>query len=149
MAGYSHRTLAGKLGIKPESKLVVLGAPAEYVSLLGDLPRGVTLHARLPKTSAFIHKFVRRRDELTRGFPRLAAALADDGMLWISWPKRSSGVETDLDENVVREGGLRQGLVDVKVCAIDEVWSGLKFVRRVGNRMKPPGKSQASRVKGL
>lgn len=134
MVGYSQRTLSEKLGIKPGTRLVALGAPSTYSALLGPLPRGTTLHSRLPPTTQFIHRFVHRQDELRADFPRLATALTDDGTLWISWPKKASGVATDLDENVIREIGLSQGLVDVKVCAVDEVWSGLKFVRRVENR---------------
>jgi hypothetical protein len=133
-AGYSKRTLVEKLGIKPETRIVMLDAPVTYPALLGTLPAGATLHSRLPPTATFIHQFVRRRQHLTADFPRLARALSDKGTLWISWPKQASGVETDLDENVVREIGLAQGLVDVKVCAVDEVWSGLKFVRRLVNR---------------
>jgi hypothetical protein len=78
----------------------------------------------------FIHQFARRKDDLAEAFPRLAQALADDGMVWISWPKKTSKIATDLTEDVVRGLGLPLGLVDVKVCAIDETWSGLKFVRR-------------------
>ncbi len=134
MAGYSKRTLVEKLGIKPCTRVVALSAPPTYLSLLGALPAGASLHSRLPAASAFIHKFARTRDNLAPDFPRLARALTDSGILWISWPKRESGVETDLTENIVREIGLKEGLVDVKVCAVDEVWSGLKFVRRVVNR---------------
>ena len=82
--------------------------------------------------------FTKSRTELARDFPRLTRALAPAGMLWVSWPKKSSGVATDLDENVVRKIGLEAGLVDVKVCAVTEVWSGLKFVRRVKDRKKHP-----------
>jgi hypothetical protein len=114
--------------------VVALGAPPNYRSLLGPLPSGASIHGRLPASCDFIHKFARSRAELAREFPRLAGSLTDDGTLWISWPKRSSGTETDLDENVVREVGLTEGLVDVKVCAVDEIWSGLKFVRRLVNR---------------
>ena len=134
--GHSKRTLVEKLGIKPGRQVAVLGAPASYPSLLGALPAGATLRSRLPASAAFIHQFARRRKELTVDFPRLARALTDQGTLWISWPKQTSGVDTDLNENVVREIGLRHGLVDVKVAALDEVWSGLKFVRRVQNRGK-------------
>jgi hypothetical protein len=134
MAGYSKRTLVEKLGIKPSTQVVALSAPPTYPALLGALPAGSSLRSRLPAASGFIHKFTRSRDDLATDFPRLARALTDSGTLWISWPKRDSGVETDLTENVVREIGLQQGLVDVKVCAVDEVWSGLKFVRRVENR---------------
>lgn len=134
MAGYSQRTLPDKLGIKPGTRVIALGAPRTYASLLGRLPQGATLHTRLPDRTQFIHCFVRGQDDLRADFPRLARALMDDGMLWISWPKKASGVSSDLDENVVRQIGLAEGLVDVKVCAVDEVWSGLKFVRRVENR---------------
>jgi hypothetical protein len=135
-AGYSKRTLVEKLGIKPGTQVVVLGGPATYPSLLGKLPDGATLQARLPRSATFIHSFVQRRKDLAAGFPRVTRALSDDGTLWISWPKQASGVDTDLNENVVREIGLSQGLVDVKVCAVDETWSGLKFVRRIENRGK-------------
>jgi hypothetical protein len=133
-AGYSKRSLAEKLGIKPDARVTALGAPPTYATLLGTLPSGATIHSRLPSSAEFIHQFVRRRRDLAAEFPRLAHALTDDGTLWISWPKQASGVDTDLNENVVREIGLAEGLVDVKVCAVDEVWSGLKFVRRVENR---------------
>lgn len=136
--GYSKRTLADKLGITPGVRVVALDAPPTYHSLLGALPEGTTLHSRLPTSSGFIHQFARRQKDLAADFPRLARALTDEGMLWVSWPKQASGVETDLNENVVREIGLTQGLVDVKVCAVDDVWSGLKFVRRVENRSKAP-----------
>jgi hypothetical protein len=134
VAGYSQRTLSQKLGIKPGMSIVALGAPKSYASLLGRLPHGATLHSRLPSATHFIHCFFRGRRELEADFPRLAHALADGGTLWISWPKKTSGVGTDLDENIIREIGLAQGLVDVKVCAVDEIWSGLKFVRRTTNR---------------
>jgi hypothetical protein len=134
MAGYSDRSLAQKLGIKPSTRVVALRAPPAYASLLGSLPDGATLHTRLAAASGFIHSFARQRDDLEADFPRLAQALTDEGTLWISWPKRASGVDTDLTEDVVRELGLEEGLVDVKVCAIDDVWSGLKFVRRIENR---------------
>jgi hypothetical protein len=133
-AGYSKRSLVDKLGIKPGVPVTALAAPPTYPTLLGKLPAGASIHSRLPASSAFIHRFVRERAELASDFPRLARALTDEGTLWISWPKQASGMETDLNENVVREIGLKFGLVDVKVCAVDEVWSGLKFVRRMRNR---------------
>jgi hypothetical protein len=136
VAGYSQRRLSDKLGIKPGTRVVALGAPPTYLALLGRLPDGVTLHSRLSKQTQFIHRFVRRQDELRADLPRLARALIDEGMLWVSWPKKASGVDSDLDENIIREIGLSQGLVDVKVCAVDETWSGLKFVRRNGNRAR-------------
>jgi hypothetical protein len=136
MAGYSTRALTEKLGIKPGTRVIALGAPAEYPELLGPLPKDVTIQKRLSSSARFVHRFVRTRKELAGEFPRLAAALDDEGSLWISWPKISSEVETDLTENVVRELGLPLGLVDVKVCAVDQTWSGLKFVRRLSNRSK-------------
>lgn len=138
-AGYSRRSLAEKLGIKPGTEVIALGAPPTYTALLGPLPDGATLHSRLSSSAHFIHRFARFQKDLAADFPRMARALADDGILWVSWPKRISGVETDLTENVVRELGLPHGLVDVKVCAVDEVWSGLKFVRRIANRGSRPG----------
>jgi hypothetical protein len=134
MPGYSRRSLTEKLGIPPGQRLVVRHEPRPYPLLVGRLPSGSSLTSRLFRNSGFIHQFATRTSDLRADFPRLAQALADDGMLWVSWPKRSSGVVTDLNENIVRELGLAQGLVDVKVCAVDEVWSGLKFVRRLVNR---------------
>jgi hypothetical protein len=133
-AGHSKRALVDKLGIKPGTAVVVLGAPSAYRAILGALPDGVTFRSKLSESAEFIHYFTTKRKTLQADFPRVARALVDEGSLWISWPKRASGVETDLDENVVREIGLAEGVVDVKVCAVDEVWSGLKFVRRLSNR---------------
>lgn len=134
MAGYSPRSLADKLGIKPGTVVTTLGPPPAYLELLAPVPADVTFVSRLGRRARFVHCFVTRRAELEKEFPALAAALADDGMAWISWPKKAAKVETDLTEDVVREVGLRAGLVDVKVCAVDEVWSGLKFVRRRADR---------------
>jgi hypothetical protein len=137
--GYSRRSLSQKLGIEPDMRVIALGAPPTYQALLAPLPAGAKVQTRLPVSSDFIHHFARRRADLAEKFPRLATALTDQGTLWISWPKRAAGVDTDLTENVVRELGLEQGLVDVKVCAVDDVWSGLKFVRRLVNRGSHPG----------
>jgi hypothetical protein len=130
LAGYSGKRLADKLGIKPGTDVILLGGPPGYAAMLGDLPPGAAIRTRLPATARFIHQFARLRIELEAAFPRAATALADDGMLWISWPKKAAGLGTDLSEDVVRAVGLPLGLVDVKVCAVDETWSGLKFVRR-------------------
>ena len=138
ISGYSRRSLSQKLGIKPNTRVIALGAPPTYQALLAPLPSGATVQTRLPASSDFIHHFARRRADLAEKLPRLSAALTDEGTLWISWPKRAAGADTDRTENVVRELGLTQGLVDVKVCAVDEVWSGLKFVRRVLNRGSHP-----------
>jgi hypothetical protein len=128
--GYSGRALAAKLGIRPGERVVAIGTPSHYRELLEPLPAGVTFRSRLGRADRFIHRFSANRAELERAFPRLCGALADDGMLWISWPKRASGVPTDLSEDRIREIALPHGLVDVKVCAVDDVWSGLKLVRR-------------------
>lgn len=133
-AGYSGTPLLKKLGIKAGLTLSVIDPPADYVSLIGVLPEGTSVSRTLKSASSFIHLFARERASLEKKFPQLREALARDGVLWVSWPKRSSKVETDLNENVVREIGLGNGLVDVKVCAVDETWSGLKFVYRLKDR---------------
>lgn len=130
---YSSTPLARKLGIKSGIRLVVVGAPWDYSATL-DLPSETRIVSRSGTSASFIHLFVRSSHELARRLPALVRALDDTGMLWVSWPKQSSGVATDLSENPIRALGLAAGLVDVKVCAVDEVWSGLKFVRRLKDR---------------
>ena len=134
MAGYSPRSLVEKLGIRAGTEVVLQGGPPGYAGLLGPLPAGARIVTRLPAAARFIHQFSRLRVELEAALPRAARALADDGMLWVSWPKRAARLPTDLTEDVVRELALPLGLVDVKVCAVDEVWSGLKLVRRKERR---------------
>lgn len=134
MAGYSGRSLVNKLGIKPHTRAAILRAPKGYSRTLGKLPMGVTTTAAVRGKLSFIHVFTSSARDLTALFPRMAKALQDDGMLWVSWPKGTSGVPTDLTEDRIREIGLPHGLVDVKVCAVDDTWSGLKFVRRLANR---------------
>ena len=134
--GYSGKNLVDKLGIKPGMRIAILGAPRGYRTTLGTLPPGVSVVAAPRGTLPFIHFFATQRSLLERRFPALKRALAQDGALWVSWPKKSSGVETDLTEDVVREVALAGGLVDVKVCAIDNVWSGLKLVRRLKDRTR-------------
>ena len=135
MAGYSGTPLVQKLGIKAGYNVAFVNAPPEFVQEL-DLPPGVKTNLRSKKRFDFVHLFTMSEKDLQARFSQWAAKLAPAGMLWVSWPKKSSGVETDLSENVVREIGLRTGLVDVKICAVDEVWSGLKFVIRVKDRPK-------------
>jgi len=134
MAGYSSRSLADKLGIKPGTIVTALAAPPAYIKLLQPVPADVTFVNRLGKQARFVHCFVTHRVELEKEFPALARSLADDGMVWISWPKKAAKTDTDLSEDVVRAIGLAAGLVDVKVCAVDDLWSGLKFVRRLADR---------------
>lgn len=133
--GYSGTPLVRKLGIVAGRELIVIQSPRPYGEMVASLPEGVKLRQRLHPGAEFIHLFSRSRADLERRFPRVAAALSDQGILWISWPKKSSPLAQDLTENVVREIGLATGLVDVKVCAIDDDWSGLKFVRRLVNRV--------------
>jgi hypothetical protein len=133
MPGYSGTPLPKKLGIKNGFRVALLDAPAEVRSELREGLSECEMHnGKGPLDFAMV--FTKSRAHLTKEFGRVAKSLAPAGMLWVSWPKKSSGVVSDLDENVVREIGLAAGLVDVKVCAITDVWSGLKFVRRVKDR---------------
>ena len=133
MTGYSGKPLVAKLGIKPEMRIAILQAPRGYERTLGKLPQG-RRGASAAGALDFVQFFTSERQELERRFAALARALAPAGMLWISWPKKASGVATDLTEDVIRVIGLAHGLVDVKVAAVDDVWSGLKFVRRIKDR---------------
>ena len=121
-----------KLGIKPNARMRFASPPAQLSKLLGPLPAGTstTTRGQLDFALLFVECFV----DLTRQFARFRDRLESNGMLWVAWPKKASGVPTDLNENIVREFGLNNGLVDVKVCAIDDTWSGLKFVRRLSDR---------------
>jgi hypothetical protein len=134
MAGYSKRTLIDKLGIKSGHKLILIGAPAGYNQTLGVLPQDVTQAKALRGEFDVIHYFTTSRTDFERKFPALKEHLHKQGMLWISWPKGASKLKTDLNENIIREIGLANGLVDVKVAAIDDDWSGLKFVYRLKDR---------------
>jgi hypothetical protein len=133
-AGYSHRSLVEKLGIKPGMRIAILHSPRGYRATLGKLPPGVTVTAVARGVLPLIHFFTADRAFLERQLPALLRALARDGALWVSWPKKASGVPTDITEDVVRAVALPTGLVDVKVAAVDDVWSGLKLVRRLKNR---------------
>ena len=115
-------------------EIIVVNAPKKYGDMIGKLPRDVSIHRKPKQASKFIHAFATKKRDLETSLPRLARKLATDGSLWISWPKRSSEVGADLNENVVRDVGLKNGLVDVKVVAIDETWSGVRFVYRLKDR---------------
>jgi len=134
MAGYSGTPLPQKLGIKPSTDVVVINGPENYGKLLGKLPEGARLSDRLTAGANFVHFFTKRRNELRKQLPRLRAKLSDTGSLWVSWPKKSAGVQTDVTEDVIRDVALPLGLVDTKVCAVDEIWSGLKLMVRRENR---------------
>jgi hypothetical protein len=139
MAGYSGTPLPRKLGIKPESRLALVNAPDGFDETLGELPERVEVRARARGPLDVIVFFTTSATELRRRFDRLAHALDPAGALWVAWPKGSSGVQTDLTENVVRDVALPTGLVDNKVCAIDDTWSGLRLVIRKENRpLKKP-----------
>jgi DUF3052 family protein len=133
MAGYSGTPLPKKLGIKERTRVALLDVPAEVQAELKEALASCELVSDR-RALDFVFLFCQKRSELTKEFSRMAKRLAPAGVLWVAWPKKTSGVPTDLNENEVRRIGLQAGLVDVKVCAVDEVWSGLKFVIRVKDR---------------
>lgn len=133
MPGYSGTPLPKKLGVKPGFRVRLIDAPPEVrAELSAELASCETAAGTAPLDFAML--FTKSKPVLRKEFNRISKLLAPAGMLWVSWPKRSSGVVSDVDENTVREVGLDAGLVDVKICAVTEVWSGLKFVRRVKDR---------------
>lgn len=134
MAGYSGTPLAKKLGIKDGFRFSLIEAPNEVRKELNTCLAHCEELKDGKRPLDFAMLFTKSGSELAKTFAELAPRLAPAGMLWISWPKKSSGVSTDLDENRVRNIGLAAGLVDVKVCAVTEIWSGLKFVRRLKDR---------------
>jgi hypothetical protein len=136
MAGYSGTPLPQKLGIKPGLTVVTINPPINYRRLLDSIPEGVTFSDRLKPDSSFVHVFVKKYSDLARRLPVLREKIADTGTVWISWPKKTSDVPTDVTEDVIRELALPLGFVDVKVCAVDETWSGLKLMVRRENRRK-------------
>jgi hypothetical protein len=136
MPGYSGTPLPKKLGIKDGFRMQFVAAPSEVLAELKAATSAGEILGEGKGPLDFAMIFTTSKAELAKEFKRMAKTLAPAGMLWVSWPKKSSGVATDLDENVVREIGLATGLVDVKVCAVTEIWSGLKFVRRVKDRGK-------------
>jgi hypothetical protein len=140
MAGYSQTPLPKKLGIKPHHRVALLQSPKGFTQTLGELPGSVEVQTNLeePAPVDVVLFFTDTATDLTVQFPTLARHLTPAGGLWIAWPKKASGVTTDLTEDRVREIGLRLGLVDNKVCAIDDTWSGLRFVFRLKDR---PGKT--------
>ena len=129
-AGYSGTPLPKKLGVEPGARVAWLNAPEHFDALLGDLPAGVRVSRRLGRGLDVLVQFATARAELRSRLPKLRDAIFPDGAAWVSWPKRGSGVATDITEDAIREDALPLGLVDVKVAAIDETWSGLKLVVR-------------------
>jgi hypothetical protein len=134
MAGYSGTPLVKKLGIKEGSRVALVNAPRNFETELGELPDNVKFMKSTIKSLDLILFFVLSERALAIDFAKLAARLTSNGMIWIAWPKKSSGVATDLTFECVQRIGLNAGLVDVKICAIDDTWSGLKFVYRLKDR---------------
>jgi len=134
MTGYSGTPLAQKLGIKLGHAVLTISAPPKYRDWLGDLP-DVTFVSKPPKNGvAVVHLFVTSLAELDKQLPRARAAMTEDGALWVSWYKKAAKIPTDVTENIIRERALKTDLVDVKVCAVSEEWSGLKLVVRKHSR---------------
>jgi hypothetical protein len=134
MAGYSGKAISQKLGLKPGFRIFVDGAPSDYREIIGRLPDGAKLVTQAKAPLDMVHLFATGAKGLAAKLSRYRDAIAPDGMIWVSWPKKASGVSTDLSDVVVRDTALPLGLVDIKVCAIDETWSGLKFVIPLAKR---------------
>jgi hypothetical protein len=136
MPGYSGTPLAKKLGIKDGSRVGTIAAPSHYKQLLAPLPEGLAFTAAVGAKTDIIHVFATRRTKLTAALEKARKSMRDDAAIWVSWPKKAAKVETDITEDVVRDVALPLGLVDIKVCAVDGTWSGLKLVIRKGHRGK-------------
>jgi hypothetical protein len=134
MSGYSGTPLAKKLGFKPGQRIYIDGGPANYLELVEPLPENVAIVLRLTKSVDIIHLFTKNAAELSAKLERYLGKIELDGAIWVSWPKKASKVATDITEDAIRDIALPLGLVDVKVCAVDDIWSGLKLVIRVANR---------------
>ncbi len=134
MAGYSGTPLVKKLGIRPGSRILPLHAPANYASLIAPLPENATLVSRVTARTDVVHLFSTKRKELSATLKTLREKLTDEAAIWVSWPKKSAKVPTDITEDTIREVALPLGFVDIKVCAVDDVWSGVKLVVRREHR---------------
>ncbi|HEY5809692.1 MAG TPA: hypothetical protein VIT67_17075 [Povalibacter sp.] len=146
MAGYSTKSLAGKLGIKPGSTVFAHASPQPYPQMIAPVPDGVVF-SRGVKTAHISHLFFTQRLKLQAALEQARKEMPEDAALWISWPKRSSGVATDIIEDAIRELCLPLGLVDIKVCAVDDTWSGLKLVIRKEFRQREPQKTAKKSAK--
>jgi hypothetical protein len=148
MAGYSGTPLVKKLGIREGTKLFLANAPEEYLKLVSPLPEGVKIASRMSGDTDIVHIFSVKEDHLTKALRASLAKLKQDGMIWVSWPKKSAKVPTDITEDTIRKVALPLGLVDVKVCAVDDVWSGLKLViRKELRKSEAPTMSTTGRAK--
>jgi len=137
MSGYSGTPLARKLGIKEGTRVLVVNGPKGYRDLVAPLPEGVSFLTRAGREMEMVHIFATARGDLAKRLSSLLPGLRQDGMIWVSWPKKASKVPSDITEDTVRQVALPLGLVDVKVCAVDDVWSGLKLVIR--KELRKPG----------
>jgi hypothetical protein len=142
-AGYSGTPLGKKLGLQEGMCIALIDAPNHYKKLVGKMPTGVKEVRPSKRNCDFIHFFAKSNSVLKVTFPRLKLALKESGSLWVSWPKGTSKLDTDLKEDLIRKVGLSSGLVDVKVCAVDETWSGLKFVYRLTDRSGSESQSES------
>lgn len=133
-AGYSKTPLAKKLGIKAGFNIKLINAPEYYFDLFTDMPEAINVSKDSEVKKDLIHLFTKSTAELNKIFPGLKKEIVPKGIIWVSWPKKSAKIITDVNENIIRDTGLGCGLVDIKVCAIDEIWSGLKFVIPVKDR---------------
>lgn len=136
-AGYSGTPLAKKLGLNEATRLHVVNEPTEYRDLLGDLPTGLCRDPRLSKSTTVIHLFVETRKDLERSLAAVRTKMSPTAAIWVSWPKKASRIKTDVTEDTIRDVALPLGLVDIKVCAVNEIWSGLKVVIR--KELRPKG----------
>jgi hypothetical protein len=136
MAGYSGTPLPKKLGIKENQRIALVNKPASFQKQLGALPTNTHVVSKLTAPLDLVVLFVESERALAKQFPAIAKKISTNGMIWVAWPKKSSGVSSDLSFELVQRIGLDCGLVDVKICAVDEVWSGLKFVIRLKDRKK-------------
>jgi hypothetical protein len=139
MIGYSGTPLAKKLGIRQGTAIAPIGAPPGYLALLEPLPDAVVFARRMSPSVDIVHLFATRRSVLVAKLRACLSTMRPDAAIWVSWPKRTSGVATDITEDVIRNVALPMGLVDIKVCAVDETWSGLKLVIRVSQRSEVRG----------
>jgi hypothetical protein len=136
MAGYSGTPLPKKLGIKENQRIALVNEPGSFQKQLGGLPTNTHVLSKLTAPLDLVVMFVESERTLAKQFPAIVKKISTNGMIWVAWPKKSSGVKTDLSFELVQRMGLDCGLVDVKICAVDEVWSGLKFVIRLKDRKK-------------
>jgi len=133
-AGYSSTPLAKKLGVKEGFIINLINAPANYFDLFTDMPSSVSISDKAGEKKNLIHFFTKDTAELTQTLPQLKKEILPNGMIWVSWPKKSANIPTDVNEHLVRSTALENGLVDIKVCAVDDTWSGLKLVIPVKDR---------------